>query len=83
MWVLKGLNEESQPLRVPTLSVTASSWAMMKRLPFRHLTVCKGVMSALIDQHRGRVIDPPDDNMLSDFPVSWMRCCVLLRFKKS
>ena len=27
----------------------------------------KSVMSALIDQHRGRVIDSPGDNMLSEF----------------
>ena len=31
------------------------------------LAVYKSVMSALIDQHRGRVIDSPGDNMLSEF----------------
>jgi len=45
------------------------------------LTVYKGVMSALIDQHRGRVIDSPGDNMLSEFAcvVDMVHCAVAIQ----
>ena len=41
----------------------------------------KGVMSALIDQHRGRVIDSPGDNMLSEFAsvVDAVQCAVAIQ----
>ena len=28
----------------------------------------KGVMFSLVEQHRGRVVDSPGDNLLADFP---------------
>ena len=28
----------------------------------------KGVMFTLVEQHRGRVVDSPGDNLLADFP---------------
>jgi adenylate cyclase len=45
------------------------------------LAVYKGVMSALIDQHRGRVIDSPGDNMLSEFAsvVDAVQCAVAIQ----
>jgi adenylate cyclase len=45
------------------------------------LEVYKSVMSALIDQHRGRVIDSPGDNMLSEFAsvVDAVQCAVAIQ----
>ncbi len=45
------------------------------------LAVYKSVMSALIDQHRGRVIDSPGDNMLSEFAsvVDAVQCAVAIQ----
>ena len=45
------------------------------------LAVYKNVMSALIDQHRGRVIDSPGDNMLSEFAsvVDAVQCAVAIQ----
>ena len=47
----------------------------------RTLAVYKNVMSALIDQHRGRVIDSPGDNMLSEFAsvVDAVQCAVAIQ----
>jgi len=41
----------------------------------------KNVMSALIEQHRGRVIDSPGDNMLSEFAsvVDAVQCAVAIQ----
>jgi len=45
------------------------------------LAVYKSVMSALIEQHRGRVIDSPGDNMLSEFAsvVDAVQCAVAIQ----
>jgi len=45
------------------------------------LSVYKNVMSALVDQHRGRVIDSPGDNMLSEFAsvVDAVQCAVAIQ----
>ena len=45
------------------------------------LAVYKNVMSVLIDQHRGRVIDSPGDNMLSEFAsvVDAVQCAVAIQ----
>jgi adenylate cyclase len=45
------------------------------------LTLYKSVMSALIEQHRGRVIDSPGDNMLSEFAsvVDAVQCGVAIQ----
>jgi len=47
----------------------------------RTLSAYKNIMSALIDQHRGRVIDSPGDNMLSEFPsvVDAVQCAVAIQ----
>jgi len=44
----------------------------------RTLEVYKGVMSELIRQHRGRVVDSPGDNVLAEFPsvVDAVQCAV-------
>jgi adenylate cyclase len=45
------------------------------------LAIYKDVMSTLIDQHRGRVIDSPGDNMLSEFAsvVDAVQCAVAIQ----
>ena len=45
------------------------------------LEAYKSAMSALIDQHRGRVIDSPGDNMLSEFAsvVDAVQCAVAIQ----
>ena len=45
------------------------------------LAVFKNVMSVLIDQHRGRVIDSPGDNMFSEFAsvVDAVQCAVAIQ----
>jgi adenylate cyclase len=45
------------------------------------LAIFKNVMSVLIDQHRGRVIDSPGDNMLSEFAsvVDAVQCAVAIQ----
>ncbi len=45
------------------------------------LEAYKSVMSALIEQHRGRVIDSPGDNMLSEFAsvVDAVQCAVAIQ----
>ena len=45
------------------------------------LAVYKSVMCSLIDQHRGRVIDSPGDNLLSDFAsvVDAVQCAVAIQ----
>ena len=45
------------------------------------LELYKSVMSTLIDQHRGRVIDSPGDNMLSEFEsvVDAVQCAVAIQ----
>jgi len=45
------------------------------------LELYKSVMSALIEQHRGRVIDSPGDNMLSEFAsvVDAVQCAVAIQ----
>ena len=45
------------------------------------LEAYKSVMSTLIDQHRGRVIDSPGDNMLSEFAsvVDAVQCAVAIQ----
>ena len=45
------------------------------------LEAYKGVMSTLINQHRGRVIDSPGDNMLSEFAsvVDAVQCAVAIQ----
>jgi adenylate cyclase len=45
------------------------------------LEAYKSVMSALIDQHHGRVIDSPGDNMLSEFAsvVDAVQCAVAIQ----
>ena len=42
------------------------------------LTVYRKIMTALIDQHRGRVVDSPGDNLLAEFAsaVNAVRCAV-------
>ena len=47
----------------------------------RTLAVYKGVMSKLIHQHRGRVVDSPGDNMLSEFAsvVDAVQCAVAIQ----
>jgi adenylate cyclase len=42
------------------------------------LTVYRGAMTALISQHRGRVVDSPGDNLLAEFPsvVDVVQCSV-------
>jgi adenylate cyclase len=44
----------------------------------RTLTAYKGAMSALIKQHRGRVVDAPGDNLLAEFAsvVDAVKCAV-------
>jgi adenylate cyclase len=44
----------------------------------RTLETYKGVMSELIRQHRGRVVDSPGDNLLAEFPsvVDAVQCAV-------
>jgi adenylate cyclase len=44
----------------------------------RTVEVYKGVMSELIRQHRGRVVDSPGDNVLAEFPsvVDAVQCAV-------
>ena len=41
----------------------------------------KGVMSTLIKQNRGRVVDSPGDNLLAEFPsvVDAVRCAVAIQ----
>ena len=45
------------------------------------LAIYKDVMSSLIEQHRGRVIDSPGDNMLSEFAsvVDAVQCGVAVQ----
>ena len=45
------------------------------------LAVCKDVMSALIEQHRGRVVDSQGDNMLAEFAsvVDAVQCAVAIQ----
>ncbi len=47
----------------------------------RTLEIYKGVMSELIRQHRGRVVDSPGDNMLAEFPsvVDAVQCAVAVQ----
>src|SRR5215472_11419660 len=40
----------------------------------RTLTAYRELMATLIQQHRGRVVDSPGDNLLAEFPV-WVRRC--------
>src|SRR2546427_6126304 len=44
----------------------------------RTLTVYRAVMASLIQQHRGRVVDSPGDNLLAEFAsvVDAVRCAV-------
>jgi len=44
----------------------------------RTLTTCKNVMSSLIQQHRGHVVDAPGDNLLAEFGsvVDAVNCAV-------
>src|ERR687897_171537 len=44
----------------------------------RTLTVYREVMATLIQQHRGRVVDSPGDNLLAEFAsvVDALRCAV-------
>jgi adenylate cyclase len=51
----------------------------------RTLTAYKEAMTALIANHRGRVVDSPGDNMLAEFAsvVDAVQCAVLLRFLPS
>ena len=45
------------------------------------LETYREVMSTLIQQHRGRAVDSPGDNLLAEFPsvVAAVRCAVLQR----
>ncbi len=47
----------------------------------RTLEIYKGVMSELIRQHRGRVVDSPGDNMLAEFAsvVDAVQCAVAVQ----
>jgi len=49
----------------------------------RTLNTYKEVMTNLIQQHRGRVVDAPGDNVLAELEVLWMQLSVLSRFKKN
>ena len=44
----------------------------------RTLTTCRELISSLIQQHRGRVVDAPGDNLLAEFAsvVDAVRCAV-------
>ena len=45
------------------------------------ITAYREVMATLIQQHRGRAVDSPGDNLLAEFPsvVAAVRCAVLQR----
>src|SRR5881396_2774136 len=47
----------------------------------RTLTAYREVMASLIQQHRGRVIDSPGDNLLAEFAsvVDAVRCAVTIQ----
>jgi adenylate cyclase len=49
----------------------------------RTLTAYREVMTALIQQHRGRVVDSPGDNLLASLPAWSMRCAVQWRFNEN
>ena len=46
----------------------------------RTLTAYRAVISSLIQQHRGRVVDSPGDNCWPSLPVWSMPCAVRSRF---
>jgi len=52
-----------------------------EELTVRTLETYRGVMSALIEQHRGRVVDSPGDNLLAEFPsvVDAVQCAVAVQ----
>src|SRR3989442_5499266 len=45
------------------------------------LTACRTRMATLIQQHRGRVVDSPGDNLLAEFPsvVEAVQCAVAIQ----
>ena len=47
-------------------------------ITIRTLTAYKDAMASLIKQHRGRVVDAPEDNLLAEFPsvVDAVNCAV-------
>ena len=47
----------------------------------RTLTAYRAVMTALIQQHRGRVVDSPGDNLLAEFAsvVDAVQCAVVIQ----
>ncbi len=49
----------------------------------RTLTAYREVMASLIQQHRGRVVDSPGDNLLAEFPsvVEAVQCAVAIQQK--
>jgi adenylate cyclase len=48
----------------------------------RTLTACRSVISSLIQQYRGRVVDSPGDNLLAEFAsvVDAVRCAVEIQY---
>ena len=57
---------------------TAASWAEDEETTIRTLTAYREVMTTLIQQHRGRVVDSPGDNLLAEFAsaVDAVQCAV-------
>ena len=59
----------------------AVSWVKMKQLPLvRSLTIVKS-WRILIEQHRGRIVDSPGDNVLAEFAsvVDAAQCAVAVQ----
>ena len=60
---------------------TVASWAMMKKLLSEHATAYREVMTTLIRQHNGKVLDSPGDNLLAEFVsvVDAVQCSVAVQ----
>ena len=57
---------------------TAASWARMRKWTLRTLNAYKEVIRNLVQQHRGRVVGSPGDNVLAEFAsvVDAVECAV-------
>ena len=47
------------------------------------LEAYKQIISDLVKQHRGRVVDSPGDNLWQSLPAWWMRCSARLRHRRN
>jgi hypothetical protein len=76
---MKVLSVSSPLFSAQTLKVTADSWTMMKsHRPHPHLLLHR---TDLVQQFRGRVVDTPGDNILTEFTsvVDAVGCAVELQ----